>query len=341
MLLLHRLSRVMISQGCLISIALGFLGPTLIQFPNDAHRRMTTPSPSSGQFDEHHRPHLTSTEEQLVRLSTSSSSATHFPSHMTSHPPSLLGASPSPVRPPHHPNQFAGPNLVGHLPPPGLLPTPSATDEHSKPAFPRRPNRFAAREEPTPAQEAPPYRPEPSGIPRGMNRGRGGLSIDDEKVDGDVRLSLGNGYDARGYFSNNPNDRIENNDNDNGGYRNRGGYNRGGRSRRFDRDRCSLIVFEGRPGPSRFSFHGSNPRGNDNEHSSTHRSSRSPDRHSSSYRHDHHQSTHSRGHSDSSADEFSHRSLPAEALRRREKPPYDSSALIIDESLSNRSGHVE
>lgn len=227
MLLLHRLSRVTISQACLTSIVFGFLGPALIQFPNDAHRRMTTPSPSSGQFDEHHRPHLTSTEEQLVRLSTSSSSAAHFPQHMTSHPSSLLGAAPSPVRPPHHANQFAGPNLVGHLPPPGLLPTPSTSDEqHPKPAFPRRPNRFAAREEPPPVQETTAYRPEPSGIPRGMNRG--GLSNDDERNDGDEHFSLGNGHDARGYFNNNPNDRIENNDNDNGGYRNRGGFDRGG-----------------------------------------------------------------------------------------------------------------
>jgi hypothetical protein len=153
------------------------IGPALIQFRDDSHRRLSPPV----HFDEHHRHHLPSTEEQLIRLSTSS---THrFQPHLTSLPQPLLGGSSSPTRIHHQHHQF-----VPGQPPP-LLPTPPNNDEHQKQSpFPRRPTRFEEREDVTHLQDnnngnfrggRPNYndRPNPSGIPRGPNRGRGGTDI--------------------------------------------------------------------------------------------------------------------------------------------------------------------
>jgi hypothetical protein len=107
-------------------------------------------------------------------------------------------------------------------------------------------------------------------------------------------------------------------------------------------------------GQSRFFSRGNN-RGNSHEHSSSHRSSRSPDRRSSSYRHDHNPdkySSTSSGFSAPPSDESSHRLLPTEALRKRDKSNFDSSSndlhnnlnkssLIIDETIGSRSGHTD
>jgi hypothetical protein len=123
------------------------LGPALIQFHEDPHRRLSSPV-SSTHFDEHHRHHLPSTDEQLVRLSTASARAQP---HITSLPPPLLGGPLSPTRIHHH-HQF-GNNVIQGQPPP-LLPTPTNNDEHQKQSlFPRRPNRFEEREDSTQSQD--------------------------------------------------------------------------------------------------------------------------------------------------------------------------------------------
>jgi hypothetical protein len=106
-------------------------------------------------------------------------------------------------------------------------------------------------------------------------------------------------------------------------------------------------------GSNRYFTHGTHIRANSHDHSSARRSSRSPDHHSSSsHRHDHHADKHpsatSRGYSGPSSDEFSHRPLPVEALRSREKSNFDSSSndsnnnsnkssLAIDETIASRS----
>jgi len=218
-------------------------GPTLVQFHNDPHPHLT-----STHFDDHHhRTNLSSTDEQLLRLSNSSVS-----SHVH-------------------------PSLIAHSLPSGLLPMPNATatttDEHSKSTnYPRRPNRFEQREEPSTVvvQETHSNYSDFHGAPRhsfndrSNPRGRGHPS--------------GN----RGYFNNNNNNgdrsgRSDYNDNDNGGYRNRGGFNRGARA-------AAAVSGGGNSHQSRFNSRPSNQRSNPYEHSSNRRSSRSPDRHGSSYR---------------------------------------------------------
>jgi hypothetical protein len=161
------------------------IGPALIQFRDDSHRRLS-PSPISlTHFDEHQRHHLPSTDEQLIRLSTSSSA--HFQPHPSSLPVPLLGSgSTSPTRIHHHPHQF-GKNVIQGQPPP-LLPLPTNNDEHQKQSpFPRRPNRFEEREDLTQTQDnngnysgfrggrnSYNDRSNTSAISRGSNRGRGG-----------------------------------------------------------------------------------------------------------------------------------------------------------------------
>lgn len=102
---------------------------------------------------------------------------------------------------------------------------------------------------------------------------------------------------ARGHFNNNTD-----NNSGGGGFRGRGGFHRGIRGGTGNDS-------------SRFYPRGSN-RANGHEHSSTRRSSRSPD-HSYSYRRDH--------------DSSSNRPLPTEALRKNEKSNFDPS--------SNESSH--
>jgi hypothetical protein len=95
-------------------------------------------------------------------------------------------------------------------------------------------------------------------------------------------------------------------------------------------------------------------RGSSHEQSSR-RSSRSPDRRPTSYRNDHNPDKHSLSTSGFSAppsDDLSHRSLPSEALRKKDRSNNDSlsndsnnnfkkSSLIIDETMGNRSGHTD
>ena len=76
---------------------------------------------------------------------------------------------------------------------------------------------------------------------------------------------------------------------------------------------------------SRFHPRGTN-RANGHEHSSSRRSSRSPD-HSYPYRREHDSSRYP-----STSEDASHRSLPTEALRKNEKSHFDP-------SLSNESSH--
>ncbi|CAF0820081.1 unnamed protein product [Rotaria sordida] len=300
-------------------------GHTLIQFRDDSHRRLS-PSVSSAHFDEHHRHHLPSTDEQLVHISTSSS--TRFPLP-------LLGESPSPNRI-HH--QF-GNNMIQvqqqqqQQPPLPLLPTPTKNDEHQKQSpFPRRQNRFEEREDLIQTQNNNGNysnyrggrniyndRTNSSAISRGSNRGRGGG---------------GGNNSGRGYYNNN--DRGGRSDNNDGGFRNRGGFNRGGTCRGGNNS-----------GQSRFFPRGNN-RGNSHDHSSSRRSSRSPDRRSSSYRNDHNTDKYSSipsGFSAPPSDEFSHRSLPIEALRKKDQSNIDSSSnkssLIIDETSGSRTGHTD
>ncbi len=158
------------------------IGPALIQFRDDSHRRFSPPV-SSTHFDEHQRHHLPSTDEQLIRLSTSSS--THFQPHLTSLPTQLLGGPTSPTRLHHHPHQFGNNVIQGQQPP--LLPTPTNNDEHKNQSpFPRRPTRFEEREDLTQTQDNSGNfstyrggrnnyndRTNPSAISKGSSRGRG------------------------------------------------------------------------------------------------------------------------------------------------------------------------
>ncbi len=168
------------------------IGPALIQFRDDSQRRVSPPV-LSAHFDEHQRHHLPSTDEQLIHLSTSASSSTHFQPHFSSLPPSLLGRPTSPTRlhhaPPQH-HQFGNNIIQGQQQqqPPPLLPTPTNADEHQKQSpFPRRPNRFEEREDTTQSHDNnanyAAYRGgrggyndriNSSAISRGANRGRGG-----------------------------------------------------------------------------------------------------------------------------------------------------------------------
>ncbi len=77
-------------------------------------------------------------------------------------------------------------------------------------------------------------------------------------------------------------------------------------------------------GPSRFFPRGNN-RVSSHEHSSSRRSSRSPDR-SFSYRDSDRYSSTTSGFSAPPPDDFSHRSLPAEALRKKDKSNFDASS---------------
>jgi hypothetical protein len=105
-------------------------------------------------------------------------------------------------------------------------------------------------------------------------------------------------------------------------------------------------------GQSRFFSRGSN-QGGSHEHSSSRRSSRSPDG-SFSHRHDRNidrYSSTTSGYSAPPSDDFSHRSLPVEALRKRDKLNFDTSSndannnlnrssAINDETINSRSGHT-
>ena len=94
-------------------------------------------------------------------------------------------------------------------------------------------------------------------------------------------------------------------------------------------------------GSSRFFSRGGH-RGGGQEHSSSRRSSRSPDR-AFSYRRDHNTDKYSAP----SSDESSHRSLPIEALRKKDYSNFDMpsndsnrSSTMIDETNVSRSGHT-
>lgn len=94
---------------------------------------------------------------------------------------------------------------------------------------------------------------------------------------------------------------------------------------------CSLVGRGGgggnSSGPSRFFPRGNN-RVSSHEHSSSRRSSRSPDG-SFSHRHDSEKySSTTSGFSAAPPDEFSHRSLPAEALRRKDKSNFDTTTNV-------------
>jgi hypothetical protein len=106
-------------------------------------------------------------------------------------------------------------------------------------------------------------------------------------------------------------------------------------------------------GQSRFFSRGNN-RGSSHEHSSLRRSSRSPDR-AFSNRRDHNVDKYSSttsGFSAPPSEELSHRSLPTEALRRKDKSNFDTSSsndsnnnlnrssVISDETSVSRSGHT-
>ncbi len=86
------------------------------------------------------------------------------------------------------------------------------------------------------------------------------------------------------------------------------------------------------------------PRGNNrgsHEHSSSRRSSRSPER-PFSYRRDHNTDKYSSttsGFSAPPSDEFSHRSLPVEALRNKDKSNFDTSLNDSNNNL-NRSSSI-
>ena len=163
---------------------------------------------------------------------------------------------------------------------------------------------------------------------------------------------------GRGYHNNTPerSSRFDNNESD--GHGARGSFDRGGKN-----EPCNPIsilscrnLSVGRGGgQSRFISRGHN-RGGGHDYASSRRSSRSPDRHFSSYRSDHqtekYPSPMSSGFSAPPPSEFSHRSLPLEALRHNEQSSVDSSfndakthqnrsSLTIDETISSRSGHAD
>lgn len=92
-----------------------------------------------------------------------------------------------------------------------------------------------------------------------------------------------------------------------------------------------------------------NHRGSGHDHSSSRRSSRSPDRRSSSYRNDHNTDKYSSsGFAAPPSEEFSHRALPVEALRKKDQSNMDSpsnnsnkSSSIIDDTIGGRTGHAD
>lgn len=163
-----------------------------MQFQNDPHRRLPSSSPApSSRIDEHHRPHLLTTDEQLMQLSnaSSASSSTRF----SVHPPSLIGALPSspnhthPSLPPPQ-SLYTSSGNVGHLTQTALLPIPIHSEDNQKqvPAYSRRPNRFEPREEVVPSQDNNPTyagncgtrnsytdRGNPNNVSRVNTRGRG------------------------------------------------------------------------------------------------------------------------------------------------------------------------
>lgn len=256
-----------------------------------------------------------------------------------------------------------------------LLPTPIKNDEHQKQSpFPRRPNRFEERDDVIQTQDNNGNysgyrggrnnyndRANSSAISRGSNRGRGGSQFKKTISSYDCSCFLGGGGNTtgRGYFNSNDRQaRSDSNDNNTGGFRSRSGFNRGGK---FDEIVFGSIDFNcsvGRGGnngsQSRF-FPRGNIRGNSHDHSSSHRSSRSPDRRSSSHRNDHNTDKYSSttsGFSAPSSEEFSHRQLPLEALRKKEQSNFDpssnnsnnnlnKSSLVIDETIGNRTGHSD
>lgn len=149
----------------------------------------------------------------------------------------------------------------------------------------------------------------------------------------------------RGYYNNaDRGARSDNNDSDNGGYRNRGGFNRPGIDTRVFQHRSlhGRMIYLGRGsggGPnSRFNTRGSNYRNSNYDQSSTRRSSRSPDRYgsssSSSHRHDHHTDRYSSRQYSSGSTE---RPLSSETLRKRDQSDdtnnnFNQSSLTIDET---------
>ncbi|CAF3826148.1 unnamed protein product, partial [Adineta steineri] len=315
-------------------------GPSLIKFHDDSHRQIS----SSGHFDEHHHHHhqqqqqhhhhLSSTDESLVRLSTSSS--THFQPQLTTLQPSLLGAPSSPRSIHHHHQQQLENNVIqGGRPPPSLLQIPVNNDEQQQqPSFPRRISRFEERESVPQSHDnnasypsfrggRPNYndRMTSNTMSRGFSRGRGDNGG-------------GGRGGGRGYNNNDRSFRSDSNDNNPGGFRSRGGYNRGGRG-----------------AGGEFRFHGRGNNRVNHEHSPTRRSSRSPDRRSSSSRKDQHSDKYSSitGFSAPPNDDYSHRSLPSEALRKKDKSNSElssndsnnKSSLTIDETIGSRSGHID
>lgn len=180
-----------IAVFCSRSFFIYFVGPALIQLRDNSQHR-SSPSTLPTHFEDPQRHHLSSTDEQLIRLSTSSSS-THFQPHLSSLPPTLIGGTTSPTRFHHMPpasqhHQF-GNNMMQGQPSRPLLPTPTGANEHQKqPSAPRRPTRFEDRDDLPTTQDNntanfPGFRggrggfndrPYPSGIPRTMIRGRGG-----------------------------------------------------------------------------------------------------------------------------------------------------------------------
>lgn len=168
------------------------IGPALIQLRDNSQRR-NSPSTLPPHFEDPQRHLFSTTDEQLIRLSTSSS--THFQQHVSSLPPTLVGGSTSPSRlhhvlPPAQHHQF-GNSMIQGQPPRSLLPTPTGGNEHQKPSSgPRRPTRFEDRDDLPAAPDTnanfPGFRggrggfndrPYPSGIPRASIRGRGGWSF--------------------------------------------------------------------------------------------------------------------------------------------------------------------
>ena len=108
-------------------------------------------------------------------------------------------------------------------------------------------------------------------------------------------------------------------------------------------------------GQSRYLNRGASNRYSNHEHFSNRRSSRSPDHHSGSYRHDHHTDKYSsakRNYSSGPSDDLSYRSLPVEALRKRDKSDpdvswndtsnnFNKSSLSIDQTNNSRSERAE
>jgi len=251
---------------------------------------------------------MSSTDEQLLRLSTSSVS--HF-----APPPHLL---------PHHHQQqqqqqaihpFANNVLPGQAPS-ALLPIPTNNDEHKKQStFPRRQSRFEDRDDNIPTQDNNNNNNNNNGNYAGYRGGRN--SFNDR---GNPNMGLRNpnrgrgaGIPAiRGHYNNaNTMDRSDNNDNNGGGYRNRNNFNRGGRGGNSSNN-ITISHSNDSGGPSRYYSRGGGGYRGGSSHE--HRSSHSPDR------------------------TLSYRSLPTEALRKIDHTNSNIS-IIPDETNSNRNEH--